>query len=123
MATDISAITDTLNKSAASAPRQFQGAFDIIPFTFSMLDTTQAADTGAQCDISVPGAALGDIVLIGTKVDLTGGILVAQVSAANVVTVSVWNMEGTDAITPFVAAIECNGVVLKPKANVFDQVA
>ena len=120
MATDLTAITDTLNVNSEKGPRQFQGLFDVIAFKATLTDTTMAADTAATCDLDVTGAALGDFVLIASGADLTDGILVAQVSAANVVTVTIWNPEGTDAITPFAGGVAIKGVVLKPKANVFD---
>lgn len=120
MATDISAITDTVNVAGVKGPKQFQGLFDVIPFKATLADTTQAADTAATCDLAVAGAALGDFVLVSIVGDLTDGILVGQVSAANVVTLTLWNPEGTDAITPLDPAVACKGVVLKPKANVFE---
>ncbi len=122
MATDITAITDSVNKAAAPAPRQFQGTFDIIPFTCALLDTTIAADIASQADIAVPGAELGDFVLIAIAFDTTGLLIQGAVRAAGVVEITVFNTEGTDANTTLVAARACNGIVLKPKANVFDSV-
>ena len=122
MATDISAITDTLNASGPQGPRQFQALFDVIPFSATLTDTTQAADTAATCDITVTGAALGDLVIVGVAVDLTDGMLVGQVSAANTVTLTLWNPEGSDAITPLASGAVCKGVVLKLKDNIFADV-
>ena len=119
MATDISAITSSALSVGTEGARQFQGLFDVIPFVVSLLDTTQAADTAATTDVAVTGAALGDFVLIAPKVDLTDGMIVGQVSAADVVTLTVWNPEGTDAITPFATAKVCNGLVLKPRSNIW----
>jgi len=123
MATDLTAITSSVPKAAAAAPRQFQGTFDIIPFTGALLDTTLAAEVGGQTDVSVPGAALGDFVLVAIAFDTTGLLIQGIVRAANVVEISTYNMEGTDANTTLSSARTFNGIVLKPKANVFDQVA
>ena len=119
MATDITAITDSVNVEGELGARQFQGMFSVIPFKATLTDTTQAADTAATCDLDVTGAALGDFAFIASGADLTDGILTCQVSAANVVTVTIWNPEGTDAITPFAGGVACKGFVLRPNANVW----
>jgi len=124
MATDIEAITGAAKLQAGvGEPRQFQGTFKVIPFKVTLTDTTQTANKGAQVDVSILGAALGDFVLCASKADLTGGILTAEVASAGVVTFTVWNLEGTDAITPFAGGVQVQGIILKPQANVFDQVA
>lgn len=123
MATDITVITDSVNKAAVVGGRQFQGVFSVIPFTAALLDTTIPADAAAQADIDVPGAELGDFVMLSIVFDTTGLLIQGTVTAADVVTVTVFNVEGTDANTTLVAARVVNGLVLKPKANTFDQVA
>lgn len=120
MATNITVITDTLNVSGVKGPRQYQGVFDLIPFKFSMLDTTIPAQGAAQADIDVPGAELGDFVDLSVKFDTTGLLISATVRAADVVEVTVFNTEGTDANTTLVAAREVNGLIRKPKANVYE---
>ena len=120
MATDITVITDTLNVEGSKGPRQFQGLFDIIPFKFSGDDDSLPAQTASQCDIDVAGAELGDFVLVACAVDLVNLSLSAWVSAANVVTVQIENVEGTDASTAIAANPAFKGVVLKPKSNIFD---
>jgi len=119
MATDIEAITDTLNTSGHQGGRQFQGLFKAIPFKATLTDTTMTASKAATCDLDVTGAALGDFVMIASGADLTDGILTANVSAANVVTVTIYNPEDTDAITPFAGGVVCKGLVLKPNENVW----
>lgn len=114
MATNITAITDTVNASAVLGPVQFGRVFSgVIPFTASLDDDTIAAQVAGQCDISVPGAALGDFVLIVPGVDNNAQIVYAQVTAASVVTVTTFNVEGTDADTSFAANPTFYGVVLK----------
>jgi hypothetical protein len=117
MATDITAITDSVNKDVgAGRAHSFRGLFsDAIPFSASILDATIPAQGGAQCDIDVVGAALGDFVLLsGPAVDTTGLIFYASVTAANVVTITAFNVEGTDANTTLATtARNVNGLVLK----------
>lgn len=115
MATDITAITDTALSLGTKSPRQFQSLFDVIPFKVTLEDDTLPAQTASTADVSVLGAEVGDFVLIAAGVDLTDGILVAQVSAADVVTVTFFNVEGTDAKTALATPSVANGVVLKPK--------
>jgi hypothetical protein len=114
MATNITAITDSSNKAAPSGKRQFQALFqEVIPFSFVGDDDTLAAQVAGQCDVSVPGAALGDFVLIAPGVDNNAQIVTAAVTAAGVVTVTTFNVEGTDADTSFASSPTFYGVVLK----------
>jgi len=113
MATNITAITDTVNQSKAPGRRQFQDIFAyVIPFSFVGDDDTIAAQVAGQADISVPGAQLGDFVLITAGVDNNAQIVTAAVTAADVVTVTTFNVEGTDADTSFAASPTFYGVVL-----------
>jgi hypothetical protein len=120
MATNITAITDTLNVADTKAPRQFQGVFKCIPFQFNGDDDSLAAQVAGQCDVSVPGAELGDFVLVTCQVDLVNLICTAWVSAADVVTVQTFNVEGTDASTAIAGNPQFNGIVLAPQSNVYD---
>ena len=120
MATNITAITDTVNVAGEKGARQFQGLFDVIPFKFSGDDDSLAAQVAGQCDVSVPGAELGDFVFVACAVDLVNVVLTAWVASAGVVTVQTFNVEGTDASTAIAANPAFKGVVLKPKANVFE---
>lgn len=122
MATNITVITDAVNKAAAPASRQFQGTLKTLPFTATLLDTTIPAQGAAQADIDVPGAELGDFVLLSIAFDTTGLLIQAAVRAKDVVEITVFNTEGTDANTTLVAARNINGLVLKPQPNVFDSV-
>ena len=114
MATNITAITDSANAAKKADRRQFQALFqECIPFTFTYLDATNPAQGGAQCDVDVPGASLGDFVMLAPGADNNAQILYAAVTAANVVTVTAFNVEGTDADTSFSASPKFYGVVLK----------
>jgi hypothetical protein len=122
MATNITAITATGLSVGAKGPKQFQGLFDVIPFKVTLEDDTVAAQAAAQVDVTVPGAELGDFVMVAPAVDVTGTIVSAFVSAANTVTVSTFNVEGTDANTTLATPVVANGLVLKPKSNVYDSI-
>lgn len=119
MATNITAITDSVNTSGHQGPRQFQGLFKAIPFKATLTDASLAAQVAGQCDLVVTGAALGDLVLVDGAIDRTGVMLDAYVSAANTVTITTWNVESTDANTTLSAGVVFKGVVLKPNDNVW----
>ena len=117
----LTAITAGTPTVGSKGPKQFQGVFDVIPFKVTLTDATLPAGTSSQVDITVPGVELGDIVLIGAPVDLSAGILVAQAQAADTVTVTFHNSDDGAANTTLAAGIACNGLVLKPKSNVYDE--
>lgn len=117
MATNITAITDTSNSSKNKGPMQFQGLFkSAIPFKASLDDDTLAAQVAGQCDITVTGAELGDFVLIAPGADNGAQLVYAQVTASDVVTVTTFNVEGTDADTSFAGNPTFYGLVLKRSA-------
>jgi hypothetical protein len=119
MATNITAITDTVNSAKLPDRGQFQALFsEVIPFSFVGTDATIAAQVAGQCDVAVPGAALGDFVLVTPGADNNAQIMWAQVTAANVVTLTTFNVEGTDADTSFSAGPTFYGVVLK-RSNIW----
>lgn len=116
MATNITAITGgTPTIKASVQPKQFQGVFDVIYATVTLDDDTLAAQVASQVDVTVPGVALGDFVLVSTGVDNTGLLVQAWPSAANTVTITAFNVEGTDAVTALSGAVVANLIVLKPK--------
>lgn len=113
MATNITAITDTNNNSLPKDRRQFQDVFDyVIPFDANIDDDTLAAQVAGQCDITVTGAAVGDLVLVEVAADRKAQLLQGYVSAANTVTLTTFNVEGTDADTSLAANPAVRGVVL-----------
>lgn len=119
MATNITVITDSANSAGTKGARQFQGLFEAIPFKFTIDDDSLAAQVAGQCDIAVPGAELGDFVLIAPSVDHGPQIMFAAVTATDVVTLTTFNVEGTDASTAFATASVVNGLVLKPRDGVW----
>lgn len=113
MATNITAITDTNNNSLPSNRRQFQDVFDyVIPFDANIDDDSLAAQVAGQCDITVTGAAVGDLVLVEVAADRKAQLLQGYVSAANTVTLTTFNVEGTDADTSLAGNPAVRGVVL-----------
>lgn len=117
MATDITAITDTLNRAQNVGPKQFQGLFSVIPFTATIEDDTLPAQTASAASVDVPGAEVGDFVMVASEADQASGILVGQVIASDVVEITFFNVEGTDANVSLATPVNMNGVVLKPKFN------
>jgi hypothetical protein len=119
MATNITAITDTAVQSKREQSKQFQGLFSCIPFLVTLEDDSLAAQVAGQCDIAVPGAKIGDFVFIAPPVDVTGLIFYAYVSADDVVTLTTFNVEGTDANTSMATATAARGLVLSTRDEVW----
>lgn len=92
--------------------RQFLHIFDdAIPFKLTADFASTLDGDEAAVDLAVPGAALGDFVLVAPGIDLTDLVLAASVTAADVVTVVVANNTGG---TIDLASQTITGVVLKP---------
>lgn len=82
--------TRTVNKRA-----QFQDVFqNVIVYTDTAFDPANAATgsgTFSATDVTVTGAALGDVVLASFSVDAVDSVVTAAVTLANTVTVVVLN--------------------------------
>lgn len=75
--------------------RQFQDVFPSVLVQRSTVNFASAADAGfASVDVTVTGAALGDIVLVALGVDTVDLGLTGAVTAANTVTLTVQNDTG-----------------------------
>jgi len=96
-------------------PRQFQDLFEVIPFTFTLEEDSLGAGDAATADVTVPGAALGDFVLVAPGVDLVSLVLTAFVQAANTVTIQLQNQESDDANTTLATVGTAFGLILKPR--------
>lgn len=74
---------------------QFQDIFDVVgvgAFTVDFADAATGSGTfSGSGALSVPGAALGDFVLVGPGVDPIDAALVGHVTAAGVVEVTLLN--------------------------------
>ena len=70
------------------ARRQFQDVFPDVITKSATIDLGSAGDGDeVASDVTVPGAALGDFVLVSCGVDVVDGQITATVTAANTVTV------------------------------------
>jgi len=115
MATSMETATNgVLIESKGPRNELFQGLFKVIPFTFSFEEDSIGAEDTSQKDITVPGAKLGDFVLIGNTVDLVSIQLFGFVASANTVTVNAQNLETADANTTLATIATHNGLVLQP---------
>ena len=106
------ATTIASTNAARKQSRQFNDVFsNVIPFTFSATEATIATGAVSAGDVTVPGAALGDFVLVAPRSDIVDLVVTALVTAANTVTVTLANVTG-GAVTALSGGFTINGVVL-----------
>ncbi len=79
--------------------KQFQGAFSEMWFvtdtTCNFADAATGSGTFASLDVTVPGVALGDILLgVSVGVDTIDAVIGGSVTAANTVTLTLLNNSG-----------------------------
>ncbi len=100
--------------------RQFQGLFNIIPFKLTFEDDSILENVlySGGALVNVPGAKLGDFVLIASTIDNTECFFYATVQAADQVEVTLIN-ETAGTVTTFATGVVLNGLILSPKQNVF----
>jgi hypothetical protein len=107
------ATTISATNVGPAAHRQFQDVFQkVIPFFFTATEASIASGAVSAGDVTVPGAALGDFVLLASKSDIADLVITAQVTAANTVTVTLANNTG-GAVTALSGGFVINGVVLQ----------
>jgi hypothetical protein len=96
--------------------RQFQDLFDVIPFTLTFEDDSIAdgAIYAGGGTVAVPGAAVGDFVLVAPEADAVDTTWVGNVTAADTVTVVLNNTSG-GTVTAFASGVVVNGIVLSLK--------
>lgn len=111
--------TLTIANVGAKGPKQFQGLFDVIPFTFNFEEDSIAAGAASGATIAVSGAAVGDLVLASLGQAAAELSVTGNVTAANTVQINVENLDIAAADTSQATVAEGKGVVLKFKANVF----
>lgn len=98
---------------------QFRALFnECIVYTaaFDAANAAVGSGTFASTDIAITGAALGDFVLCSLAIDSIDTVVTAQVTATDVVTVTVLN---NTAGAVNLASATLRLVVLKPAANAF----
>ena len=105
-----------------TARRQFPDVFSNVITYKGTLNMGSAADNDgtsaavAAADVTIPGAALGDFVLVSLGVDVVDTTLSATVTAANTVTVTV-NNPTVDAVD--LASTTVRICVLQPNPGAF----
>ena len=115
MATNITAITG--GTPAVQADRKaptFSQMFKVYTATLTLTDASLAAQVAAKVDVTIPGVALGDFVLVSCPADLGGIIIEGRVKAADTVEIVTFNVEGTDAVTTMAGGLVAKIVVLHP---------
>jgi hypothetical protein len=98
---------------------QFQSVFSEVITHTATLDLANAATgsgTFASSDVTVPGAALGDMVLLSLGVDTVDAVVAGAVTAANTVTVTLLN---NTAGAVNLASTTVRIAVLKPATSAF----
>lgn len=75
--------------------KQLQGAFQelwVVKETVNFANAATGSGTFASVDVTVPGVALGDMVMgVSMGVDTVDGVVWGAVTAANVVTLTLMN--------------------------------
>lgn len=103
--------------ASLSARRQFPDVFKNVLTYTGTLNLGSAADSGfASSAVTVPGAALGDFVLVSLGVDTVDTVVAGAVTAANTVTVTVQNDTGGAVDLASTTVRIC---VLQPNEQVF----
>jgi hypothetical protein len=111
--------TLTLAAAGSQGARQFQGLFNVIPFTFNFEEDSIAAGAASGATISVAGAAVGDLVLVALGQAGAELVAVGNVTAANTVQINVANLDIAAADTSQATVAKGKGVVLQFKDNIF----
>ena len=73
---------------------QFQDLFEVVgcgAFTVNMGNAATGSGTFAVASVTVPGAALGDFVMVAAGVDVIDAALVGSVTSANTVEIVLLN--------------------------------
>jgi hypothetical protein len=105
--------------TSPSVRRQFQDVFsEVIVYTaaFDPANAATGSGTFASTDVTVPGAALGDFVVVSFNLDSVDTYVCGAVTAVNVVTVTVLN-NTAGAVNLGAGVVRI--VVLKPSPSVF----
>ena len=111
--------TLTIGTAGSKGPKQFQGLFDVIPFTFNFEEDSIAAGVASSGVVAVAGASIGDLVLVSMAQAPGEIIAYGSVDAAGSVRVGAFNVDTAGAATDLATVGKGKGVVLKFKDNVF----
>jgi len=112
---------DTATEVAGTLQRaQFGGIFSaVIPFRMQLEENSVADQAGSNAVVTVPGAALGDFVLVSFGADLTNMTYSASVISAGVVEIQVHNLTGA-AATGLATVSTGYGLCLRPDPGFFN---
>ena len=92
---------------------QFNALFPyVIPFECKILEASIAAGLASAGDVAVPGAKLGDFVLLSVEFDVDDLIVVGQVTAADTVTILIQDGSAATNTTLATTARVVRGIVL-----------
>ena len=111
--------TLTVGAVASAGSKQFQGLFNVIPFTFNFEEDSIAAGAASGGTFAVAGAAVGDLVLASLGQAAAELIVSGNVTAANTVQINVYNADIAAADTTQATVAKGKGVVLQFKDNVY----
>lgn len=95
-------------------PKQFAGFCNVIYARKTVSNADLAAGADRHTNVTVVGAALGDLVLFAAGVDVIDMMVSAQVTADDVVTVSIVNETGDNQA---LASSTWNFLIIKPKSD------
>lgn len=86
--------------------RQYQAVYPyVLEATVTLTEGSIATGCSSQIAVSVPGAKLGDFVEVSQASAAAGTMLFGQVTLADTVTLTILNLETTDATTTWTAGI------------------
>lgn len=119
----ITAATISATQVGTKQALQFQSLFSyVIPFECKVLDTTIAAGLASAGDIVVPGAKLGDFVLLSVEFDLDDLAVYGQVTAADRVTLFIQDASEATQTTLATTARVVRGLVLGTSDAIWEAV-
>jgi hypothetical protein len=120
----IEAATISATQVGTKNAMQFQSLFAyVIPFECKVLEASIAAGLASAGDITVPGAKLGDFVLLSVEFDVDDLIVVGQVTAADRVTLFVQDASEATNTTLATTARVVRGLVLGTADSVWNSVS
>lgn len=103
---------------------QWQSLFGyVIPFECKILEASIAAGLASAGDVVVPGAKLGDFVLISVEFDVDDMIVVGQVTATDRVTIFVQDASEATNTTLATTARTVRGIVLGTNDEIWGPVS
>ena len=113
--------TLTIRNVGPKGPKQFQGLFNVIPFTFNFEEDSIAAGAASGGIIAVTGAVPGDLVLASLVQNSAELMVSGNVTTAGNVQINVYNADIAAADTSTATVGVGRGIVLHWNENVYDE--